>query len=72
MTTVHFRSVPHVSARKTLSAWRPSQLLTLILIWLRRARSRRELADLNDVQLRDVGLNRDTIKREIEKPFWMA
>jgi uncharacterized protein YjiS (DUF1127 family) len=42
------------------------------LIWLRRARSRRELADLNDVQLRDVGLNRDTIKREIEKPFWMA
>lgn len=72
MTTVPFRSVPLAAACKTLPAWRPSQLLTLMLTWLRRARSRRELANLNDVQLRDVGLNRDIIKREIEKPFWMA
>jgi len=72
MTTVHFRSVPHVAVRKTLPTWRPSQLLTLLLTWHRRARSRRELAALSDTQLRDVGLNRDIIKREAEKPFWMA
>jgi uncharacterized protein YjiS (DUF1127 family) len=72
MATVHLRSVPHVAVRKTLPAWRPSQLLTLLLGWLWRARSRRELAGLSDAQLRDVGLNRDMIKREAEKPFWIA
>lgn len=72
MTTVHLRSVPHVAVRKPLPTWRTSQLLTLLLSWLRRARSRRELAGLSDAQLRDVGLNRDMIKREAEKPFWIA
>lgn len=72
MTTVHFRSAARVAVRKTLPAWRLSQLLALLLTWLWRARSRRELAQLSDAQLRDVGLNRDMINREAEKPFWMA
>ena len=72
MTTVHFRSVARVAVRKTLPAWRLSQLLALLLTWLWRARSRRELVKLSDAQLRDVGLNRDMINREAEKPFWMA
>ena len=72
MTTVHFRSAARVAVRKTLPAWRLSQLLVLLLTWLWRARSRRELAELSDAQLRDVGLNRDMINREAEKPFWMA
>jgi uncharacterized protein YjiS (DUF1127 family) len=42
------------------------------MTWLWRARSRRELSRLGDGQLRDVGLTREMIRCEAEKPFWMA
>jgi uncharacterized protein YjiS (DUF1127 family) len=35
-----------------------------------RARTRRALARLDDRLLRDIGLSRADIEREIEKPFW--
>jgi uncharacterized protein YjiS (DUF1127 family) len=35
-----------------------------------RARSRRMLAELDERLLRDIGLSRADIDREIEKPFW--
>jgi uncharacterized protein YjiS (DUF1127 family) len=44
----------------------------LLFLWLRRFRDRRELANLDDAQLRDVGLNADTVRRESAKPFWQA
>jgi len=76
MTTVHYRSVPHVATRvatrATLPAWRTSTLVVLVRTWLRRARERRELSELSDAQLRDVGLNRLMVQRELDKPFWMA
>jgi uncharacterized protein YjiS (DUF1127 family) len=72
MTTVHYRSVPRVAVRPTLPAWLRPRLIALLRGWLKRARERRELTNLSDAQLRDVGLNRDAIKREVEKPFWMA
>jgi uncharacterized protein YjiS (DUF1127 family) len=40
--------------------------------WLRRWRDRHELANLDDAQLRDVGLNAETVRRESTKPFWQA
>jgi uncharacterized protein YjiS (DUF1127 family) len=40
--------------------------------WFWRVRQRRELWQLSDEQLRDVGLTREMIRREVEKPFWMA
>ncbi len=72
MTTVHCRSVPRVARRATPLAWRLSQLGMLIMAWLWRARLRRELWQLSDEQLRDVGLTREMIRREAEKPFWMV
>ena len=39
-------------------------------LWLRRHSTRRALAALNDDELRDIGLTRDDVRREIAKPFW--
>jgi uncharacterized protein YjiS (DUF1127 family) len=41
-------------------------------LWLEleKARQRGLLADLEDWQLRDLGLTRDQAKREMRKPFW--
>ena len=72
MTTAHYRSAPRVAIRTTLPAWRLSSLFAPLRTWLARAQQRRELAELNDTQLSDVGLSRHIVKREIEKPFWMA
>lgn len=51
---------------KTL-AWAWNTALT----WQSRARNRANLANLDDHLLKDVGLSRSDIQREIEKPFWM-
>jgi uncharacterized protein YjiS (DUF1127 family) len=40
------------------------------LIWLERARQRRQLAQLSDYMLRDIGLSRADAWAESEKPFW--
>jgi uncharacterized protein YjiS (DUF1127 family) len=43
-------------------------LRTLLLRW----RGRRELAQLDERLLRDVGISREQALREAEKPFWRA
>lgn len=43
------------------------------LFWIERRRQRRrlrELADLNDYLLRDIGVSRSEALRESAKPFW--
>lgn len=40
--------------------------------WRRRARSRNELINLSDADLRDIGLSRCSTEIEASKPFWMA
>jgi uncharacterized protein YjiS (DUF1127 family) len=72
MTTTHYRSAPRVAARATGPTWRLARLIGRLRTWFKRMRERRDLADLSDTQLRDVGLSREVIKREVEKPFWMA
>ena len=42
----------------------------LVREWRRRARSRAELAALDDRTLRDLGLTRADLWAEIDKPFW--
>jgi uncharacterized protein YjiS (DUF1127 family) len=40
--------------------------------WRRRARSRREIAMLDDFDLRDLALSASQMQFEARKPFWRA
>jgi len=41
-------------------------------VWHERVVARRELAELDDYMLHDIGLTRTDVIREVEKPFWQA
>ena len=40
--------------------------------WRERAHQRRTLARLDDRLLRDMGLSRSDVEKEVVKPFWRA
>ena len=45
-------------------------VLTLVREWLRRSRTRTEIAELDDHLLRDIGLTRFEAEVEARKHFW--
>ena len=47
-------------------------LFDALLIWQERAAQRSRLQGLEDHLLRDVGLTRDQVVREADKPFWQS
>ena len=49
-----------------------TELIDLLFFWGERARQRKSLAKLDDRMLRDIGLTRFDVAREVEKPFWQA
>jgi uncharacterized protein YjiS (DUF1127 family) len=49
-----------------------SSVGALLQEWRRRGRSRAELAKLDDRMLRDIGITRGDVWREINKPFWRS
>ncbi|WP_445681326.1 DUF1127 domain-containing protein [Radicibacter daui] len=49
----------------------PSFILRLAL-WRRRARTRRQLANLSDHLLTDIGLSAAEGRRESARPFWRS
>lgn len=46
------------------------RLLDLLAVWHERTRRRRELSRMPDYLLRDMGITRADVDREIHKPFW--
>jgi len=60
----------------TSRTWRmPKPILGVLglpRVWLRRLRCRHELSTLTPEQMRDTGLNPETVRRESRKPFWRA
>lgn len=58
-----------VRARR-LPQW--SEFQGLLIEWRQRARSRRELAALDDRELWDMGVTRMEAENEANKPFWEA
>ena len=49
-----------------------SGLVVLFGEWRRRLRERRELADMCERSLQDIGLSRYDALHEASKPFWRA
>jgi uncharacterized protein YjiS (DUF1127 family) len=47
-------------------------IVDMLLVWQERASQRHTLAGLDDRLLRDMGLNRADVAREVGKPFWRA
>ena len=39
--------------------------------WMQRSQQRRQLRELDDRALRDIGLSRAEVNAEADKPFWM-
>ncbi|HED12799.1 MAG TPA: DUF1127 domain-containing protein [Gammaproteobacteria bacterium] len=56
--------------KMTRRAWRG--FLALLSTWYMRTDSRRALASQDDRMLRDIGLSREQVVREIHKAFWQA
>jgi len=57
--------------RQFTSIWGfPACLWALIIAAQARARERQRLAALSDAALKDVGLTRADIERELQKPVW--
>jgi uncharacterized protein YjiS (DUF1127 family) len=67
MFRIHMTSVDDARAHRYSILQR---LETVVHVWLRRHRTRRVLAALNDYELRDIGLSRDDARRETGRPFW--
>ncbi len=49
-----------------------ARLFEAVLIWQERAKQRRALAQLDARMLKDLGLSRADVEREVRKPFWSA
>lgn len=49
-----------------------TQVAELLFTWLERVRQRRQLGQLSDHMLKDIGLARADVEAEIAKPFWRA
>ncbi len=61
-------SYPRLLARRPLGL--TSWLGRLVGTWRRRIRERQAFARLDYRELRDIGLSRWDVERELAKPFW--
>jgi len=68
MTTFVIRS--SIDRRRQLQRRVLTRILSTLAIWHERILQRRQLAQLSDYQLHDIGLSRSQVFHEIEKPFW--
>jgi uncharacterized protein YjiS (DUF1127 family) len=67
----HYAGVPPLAVRP---CGRRSirRAVDVVLSWQERARERRQLMELSDHMLRDIGISRAEAFGEAEKPFWRA
>lgn len=43
---------------------------SMLRLWRQRGRDRRQLMELSDYMLKDIGITRDERENEISRPFW--
>ncbi|MDV2858613.1 MULTISPECIES: DUF1127 domain-containing protein [Oceanimonas] len=58
------------SVHKTARPAAKAGFLSTLGTWLRRSRTRRELAALPPYLLKDIGINEADRYQEVSKPFW--
>ena len=71
-TLSHHRILPRHGG-STLGARlsrRATELRHTLRVWIARSRSRRELRELDERLLRDIGVSRSEAERVGSKPFW--
>ena len=59
-------------SRWTAAGLLVGELVMRLLVWLERARERRQLLSLSDRALQDFGKSRADAEAEGDKPFWRA
>ncbi len=47
-------------------------LISVMQRWARTSKQRRDLGQLSEHQLKDIGITPDSVKQETTKPFWAA
>lgn len=47
-----------------------TRMLARLDLWRRRARERRDLLRMSELQRHDIGITRVDVWREVNKPFW--
>ncbi len=68
------QSTPRASYAARTSIWADMvmQILVLLETWEQRRTQRRQLAELDDRLLHDIGRSRAEVEAETAKPFWIA
>lgn len=61
-----------IDALRTIAAGPVARTLSTVATWVRRQRSRKQLAELDDAMLRDIGISRANADFEASKAFWRA
>lgn len=61
--------VPSI-AEDTISA-SVARIVQTLATWRRRSRERAELSRLSDRLLKDIGVTREQVRKEVAKSFWM-
>jgi uncharacterized protein YjiS (DUF1127 family) len=70
MRSHHWNDVRRIPADRTIALEPLQAFLRRLAEGLRRGRQRRDLASLSDHHLRDIGLSRTDVTRELMKPLW--
>ena len=63
---------PNVNSRlfQVLDRYAPVGISTTVKLYYCRYRSRRQLLMLDDSRLEDIGLSREAVLKEANRPFW--
>lgn len=70
-THTHTQAQYPTHSRRHGSTGNASLRATLVL-WLQRSRTRRQLSQMPDYLLKDIGLNEADRYQEVSKPFWQS
>jgi uncharacterized protein YjiS (DUF1127 family) len=68
-TTIKNRASSSYQRLNSWTVWR-GLVVGLVTIWMRRSRTRRELSELSDHELADIGVSRGQARFESDKAFW--